>query len=298
MAANGWFCEHVVSSLQKLYPQAAIFGGVTGQHLGIGKNSIFYPPDPESEGSIAILALRGNVPIHCVVSRGVESLTPPFTVLPSAHPSSTSANPASTSLATSLLLPRTVDVSELVDEKGVRHSPRNAINTFALQLRTRRIATSSVVIGTGTSPSGPFILKEIDMEHLIHHNSDRLTFQLDDGEEPPTHVAFFALTAAACEEDIARAMRDAKQRFVSRGEEVIGCVMFSCSERGPLPSQRFFAKEALDANSYCEVFPKAPLIGSYCGGEIGPRAMAGISAETIFRTGNATVCAFVFYYIL
>ena len=86
-----------------------------------------------------------------------------------------------------------------------------------------------------------------------------------------------------------RAMKDAKKRFSSRGEEVIGCAMFSCSARGPLPSPYFFDTESLDANTYCKVFPHAPLLGSYCGGEIGPKAMAGLSAETIFRTGSATV---------
>ena len=84
-------------------------------------------------------------------------------------------------------------------------------------------------------------------------------------------------------------MRDAKERFSSRGEEVIGCAMFSCSAHGPLPSSSFFDTESLDANTYCQVFPRAPLLGSYCNGEIGPKAMAELSAETIFRTGNATV---------
>ena len=57
-AADGSFAEQVVTGLQKLYPNAAIFGGITSRHLGIDKGSCYYPADPRSAGSVAVLALR------------------------------------------------------------------------------------------------------------------------------------------------------------------------------------------------------------------------------------------------
>ena len=51
-------------------------------------------------------------------------------------------------------------------------------------------------------------------------------------------------------------------------------------------------EEALDAKIFTEIFPSSPLVGCYCGGEIGPEAMAGESSETILRSGSAVMQAF------
>ena len=124
-AADGSFAEQVVTGLQKLYPNAAIFGGITSRHLGIGKGSCFYPADPRTARSVAVLALRGNVPIHCVVSRGMESLSAVYSVLPTQNISSTGD--------------RFSIISSLVEEDGRRHFPIEVIKSFSSILESHQV---------------------------------------------------------------------------------------------------------------------------------------------------------------
>lgn len=45
----------------------------------------------------------------------------------------------------------------------------------------------------------------------------------------------------------------------------MGCILFTCSGRGPEPDEFFFTTAEQDAVIYSEVFD-APLIGCYCNG--------------------------------
>ena len=122
--AEGFFPQYVVNSLQRLYPNAAIFGGMTGRHLGIGKGSYYHPADPQSDGSVAVLALKGNVPIHCVVSRGVESLSPVYSVLPTAVSESGF---------------RCCTINSLIDADGKSHTPIEVIGSFSTVMNSRQV---------------------------------------------------------------------------------------------------------------------------------------------------------------
>jgi small ligand-binding sensory domain FIST len=90
-------------------------------------------------------------------------------------------------------------------------------------------------------------------------------------------MKFFQLDPDACKRDLKNSLQEVERQLAQQGKELLGGLMFSCSGRGP--DDRFFGIRSADATIYSQIFPDAPLLGFYAGGEIGPQAMA-IDDET------------------
>ena len=85
----------------------------------------------------------------------------------------------------------------------------------------------------------------------------------------------------------------AKAKFAETHQRVLGCLLFTCTARGPRAD--FFDSDCLDARTFLsdKIFgPDVPISGVYCNGEVGPNAMADHTAGTIFRQGHACIQGF------
>jgi hypothetical protein len=115
---------------------------------------------------------------------------------------------------------------------------------------------------------------------LIHTDGTRLQTETLQGAQ----LDFFFLDGPACMEDMDETVAKLKEQ--TKGEEILGAVMFSCNGRGP-KSGYLIPEEMADAKRFATGFPRVPCLGFYAGGEIGPLALAG--NEKVFQTGRAAV---------
>jgi len=106
-------------------------------------------------------------------------------------------------------------------------------------------------------------------------------------------IDFFKLTGDACLADMDTTV--AKLKDQTKGEKILGAVMYSCNGRGP--ERRGLITETMaDATRFSKGFPNVPCLGFYAGGEIGPLALAG--NVKVFQTGRVTVQGFTAVFAL
>lgn len=97
-------------------------------------------------------------------------------------------------------------------------------------------------------------------------------------------IDFFTMSEKSIMEDMDRTMVQLREQ--TKGEELLGALMYSCNGRGPTPTLRnFISEQMIDATRFARVFPDVPCMGFYAGGEFGPIALAG--NENVFQTGRS-----------
>jgi len=274
------FPSSLPEGLQRLYPRAAIFGGLTGGRCGVATKGVVKMSQARpSTSEVSILAFRGNVPIHVVVSRGVEAVSPVYDL-------TTERGDDDFALIARFAQPSSDSASSAPPPAALKF--QGVFESLIPTLRQRRMSAHNIILGISTNREGPFTLKT----GRVHRSgSGDLVVGLDQDEDTPLHGCFFVLTPKACALDVKTSLAQASQRLASRGERAVSCVLFSCSARGP-SAGGFFETDSYDASTFCEAFPTTSLIGCYCGGEIGPAAMAQSSSETVFRADKAQLQGF------
>jgi hypothetical protein len=227
--------------------------------------------DNASEGVFGLI-LGGPVPVHSVVSRGVESLVtrgPP--------------QPTSTCVV------EEADYRQPTDEAYMFRSRRgdDSLPAYHLIRRIRDRATGSTysmaewvrahgaadLVGLRQPETDGFILHN---PHPMSRNLGGFLFFADSNlpEEAPLtgyEIDLFHLDGAACRQDVNTTLQALQQEVAD--QKLLGALMFSCSARGPTAGM--LGEAMCDATAFRKHFSETPLLGWYAGGEIGPSAMAG-----------------------
>ncbi|KAG7341540.1 FIST domain containing protein [Nitzschia inconspicua] len=242
------------------------------------------------------VVLGGDVPVKSVVSRGVRSAfhgkeesISPFVVEKSriVHPSDDDymfdfRNPEDATSYHLISKIRDTDAEETMS---------------AMQLIARGIESGhrAEFIGLKRLQSDGFELE--NLHHMSARTGDLIVFT--DGSRPQSEslegaeIDLFYLDGVSCMEDMDKTIATLKEQ--TKGEEILGAVMFSCAGRGPEPSH-LIPEEMSDAKRFAKGFPKVPCLGFYAGGEIGPLALA--ANENVFQTGRAAVQGQYLHYLL
>lgn len=276
-----------IAALTKRFPRASIMGGVSAtgctatSHKGVF-SSTMGDVKRGRESSVSILALAGNCPLHCLVSRGVEPVSPLYSL----H-DVTSEEEESVFLASKF---------ESAEEMGKMMTVNNVVHglNHAMQTRFNDGLTAGLLLGSRlASPphdaDPPFWLVPLSDSHILD-TGIALEVYSEFGQPTPNQMRIYRLSNKACMADVPRALELAKARFADLGAKVMGCILFSCTGRGPRAD--FFSSDAYDARTFLSIFPGTPLIGTYVNGEVGPNAMADATSQTIFREGHATLQGF------
>lgn len=301
--SNNEYTESIIQFLQNKYPKAAICGGFTYGTVGIASHGSFTSIE---ENGIACLAMRGNVPIRVVVSRGVESVSDEYGVL---DEDIEIKSEESTSVdiilikQVHLLLDTGSSVtgssSTIIGSSGSSTSHRHmdpvviaptdmithAIHHSKLVTKSNQIM---IYLGVRNQTSDLYHLLQLPSRPIV---KSKLAFVMNKGDDKPTQLQFFCLTPTACKRDVYQSMALLKDRLRLDKQVPMATIMFSCSGRGPRRGG-FFSEDSVDATAYTSVFPGVPLMGSYVNGEIGPQAGAGVTAGSIVRSGTAVVQGF------
>eukprot|EP00927_Polykrikos_kofoidii_P044187 TRINITY_DN38223_c0_g1_i1.p1 TRINITY_DN38223_c0_g1~~TRINITY_DN38223_c0_g1_i1.p1 ORF type:complete len:506 (-),score=108.36 TRINITY_DN38223_c0_g1_i1:59-1423(-) len=114
------------------------------------------------------------------------------------------------------------------------------------------------------------------------------------------NAPLFALTSPyrgsvpLAQADVARKLRWSRDQGVTQGRHVLGALLYTCIAR----DGSMFHREAVDARLFQEEFPEAPLLGSYSGGEVGPKVDSEseeeeeVELKNAFLRGNAQIQGF------
>lgn len=242
-----------------------------------------------AENSCFGVLLGGDAPVRSMVSRGVRSLTQGV------------AQPSSPLVVQEVTLARPGDDSYMFrgnDLKPIHmitkiHDRETGKTMLAAELMTK--ADNADFVGLKRPSHDGFELHmmspycQATQSYLIY--TDGSPEQLESYEN--AEIDLFNLNGDACLEDMDATVSKLKKQ--TRGEEILGAIMFSCNGRGP--RRGGLIKEAMaDANRFSKGFPDVPCLGFYAGGEIGPQALAG--NENVFQTGRAAVQGFTAVFAL
>jgi small ligand-binding sensory domain FIST len=117
-------------------------------------------------------------------------------------------------------------------------------------------------------------------------------------------VDFFYMDGEACRVDMDHKVSVLREK--TKGERILGALIFSCSGRGPLrgalvpsctsTSKPLIDEDMEDASRFARVFPEVPCLGYFSGSEIGPLALVGgsnDSTKTAKQRSTAVVCLFI-----
>ena len=259
------FAPEFISNLQKRYPNASILGGLTSHSLiGVGSKGCFLSSSAgkgAEQACVSVLAMGGNVPLHTCVSRGVQKVSEVYDV-----PASdvTYYNRITRSESRDVKTDVALIGKVVGKDSGMTAAPSAAIEK-ALQL-TRGL--EGIMVGTRTlcaaappslssalSPSSNTTLDDYSGEHedgfdltQVHSNSvledGRLVHFVEESAAAPEQLQLFQMTPEACRSDIGRTLNMAKERFTRCGLEVMGCLLITCSGRGPEVSRLTYLTHA------------------------------------------------------
>ena len=121
------------------------------------------------------------------------------------------------------------------------------------------------------------LVEQINMFVVVTDGSEASEESLKGAE-----LDFFTLNGKACMEDMDRTMVKLSEQ--TKGEEILGALMYTCCGRGPKPG--LIPERMSDATRFANVFPNVPCLGFYANGEFGPLALAG--NEDVFQVGRST----------
>lgn len=259
----------IVQAFQRGSSNTAILGGVAGEQVLLhsrGRTVV-------REEGIVGLALKGEVPLTALVSRGCIPLTPVM----HARGAKVLTNPDAEGEEVKAL-----KISELVSEECGVSSPLNT----AIQTQDKA-RSSGLFVGVRLQGEGGFLLEQVGQQNFQRDGSMQLPFmgtkEQEEQIESVCDIRYYSLTPDACKTDVERLLGYVRQQCEEGNEETLGAVMFTCGAR----TKRFFGEEFLDAKKFQSVFPSLPLIGFWAGGEIGPQAVAEATVVEATRAGHA-----------
>jgi small ligand-binding sensory domain FIST len=216
---NVTFLSIFIEELQKKYPHSSIIGGVTGNRIGLSTNKLFsfLPP-----GHIAVIGLRGNVPLKAVVSRGMESISP--------------------ECKANIILKQdgNITTGEFLDLQT------NEIFNLYHHLQHYENAgknTSEIMLGIRPDHHSAFSLKPFTLENegvIFPCNDDEFEVAFNKNDHSNFMFQLFQLSPGACARDISTSLSLANTRFAAEGLAPMSCLLFTCSARGPQPDPDFF----------------------------------------------------------
>jgi small ligand-binding sensory domain FIST len=231
------------------------------------------------EDGIFGAVLGGDVPVRSIVSRGVRSITHDVP-----QPSS----------------PYVVKTAELIPKQEGWHSESvHLIRDFLHKGTGRTIDAAEILTRATVEPEFIGVRRPHEDGFELHMLGQGALVVPTDGSPAQegslvgAEVDFFYLDGEACCRDVDRTVSMLREQ--TRGEEILGAVMFSCSGRGPRRGG-LIGEDMADATRFANAFPDVPCLGYYAGGEIGPTALAG--NRNVFRQGKATVQGFTAVFCL
>ena len=229
------------------------------------------------------IVLGGDAPVRSVVSRGVESVLPSLSSL----------------VVESTILSRPGDDTFMFTGSDLKpiHMIQQLRNTgeegkvFSARELMNQVSNAADYIGIKRPSQDGYEL------HMMFPGFTEAFLVMTRSEEEEAslqgaEIDFFALDGMACRDDMDTTMQKLKEQ--TKGEEILGGIMFSCSGRGPGGG---LMREVMgDAQRFANVFPEVPCLGFYAGGEIGPLALA--RNEKVFQTGRVAVQGFTAVFAL
>ena len=315
-----------LSDLQAAFPEAAIVGAVCdGGHVRLdapdthrsqpegrrnNRDGSFPPPISRVDHGIFGLALGGDVPVHSVVSRGMRSLTTGGTGSESSdwEVSETSelevgsdddVSPTHHLIRTvrNISTGETINAASWLYMKMSQSLPL----CYVPQIGLRRGRERGGCIGAGFEILGanPWNDGEGERGLLISAGSFDCRGGVGTHDSPVgSEIDLFSLEGAACLEDCEHTLHRLHDRVESRGERVMGAVMYSCNGRGPRAGS-IIEEDMADADRFSREFPTVACLGFYAGGEIGPRATVGGSGvEGVLRRGVVELQGFTVVFVI
>jgi len=258
--------ERLLQVFQQGNPNTAVLGGVAGKEILLHSRGRTHV---QSCGVVG-LALKGNVPLTALVSRGAKPLTP-----------SMQASGATVE-GGSMLIPRL-----LADTAGTEISPIDMV----IQAQRATGGQFPMFVGVRCNSNGGYKLHSVSQDLFEGGGAMRLNY---DESGSGCHslsdcaVRFYQLDPDESRSDLKNLLSYVKQRAIEDNDEVLGSIMFTCGGR----SMRFFNESNVDMKQFQHVFPSLPLVGLWAGGEIGPQAFAESSPSEATRTGNAAFQGF------
>ncbi|CAE7386364.1 unnamed protein product [Symbiodinium natans] len=269
--------ERFVALLQQRCPKAGIIGGIVTDPLLLRRCGRLQ----EHRSGAVGLALRGDVPLTAMVSRGCKAI---FRGLHTGQEAEMEPGDEEdpTEPENYLVVPT------LVDSVGARHEPLG----LAIEAQQKH---GGLPLYAGLRPRGQeqgFLLEQLGQASFSAGGKMRLPFdatlQAQCGANPDCEVGLFQLNPDTCLEDLRRHLGHVRKNCEERQEEILGAVMFTCCGR----RSQFFDEDFQDLSHFKAAFPRKPLLGIWANGEIGPQALAEAAPEEATRTGRAALQGF------
>ena len=236
------------------------------------------------------VALGGEVPVRSIVSRGVRSLT-----------CDGRPQPTTPFFVEQASFHRPGDEGYMFRLGGPGAPSYHMINRIRNRDTGRSYTLPDIVqefgppqlLGLRQENADGFVLENIHPISMGLHSFIILDHDIQ-GDEPRVgfNVDLFELDGEACKQDMVERMQ--QLRDITKDEQLLGALMFSCNGRGPSASRGLLGEEMSDARCFANAFPNVPCLGFYAGGEIGPIALAG--RQNVFQTGK--VCYNLSYHSL
>jgi len=268
--------EVILKGVQRCCPNAAILGGIAGNKLlrhAHGRTTI-------KEVGIVGMALKGNVPLTALVSRGCSPMTPPLR----ARGAQAEVFEEDGEQERVLIVP------ELADTDGSCQSSLKVVVEAQQAMRSKGRRITQPFAGYRLGADGGYTLEHIGQNSF--GRGGEMCLPLPSGEAgplPDCGVRFYHLDPDACRKDLRQLLGYVKKKCEDDNEEqTLGSIMFTCGGR----RDGFFGDEFVDAKIFQEAFPMQPLVGFWAGGEIGPQALAEAVPAEATRTGRAALQGF------
>lgn len=264
--------ERMLKAFQHGSERSAIIGGIAGEQILLhsrGKSRV------ESSGIVG-LALKGNVPLTALVSRGCVPVSRSFR-----SRCAKVINQEIGQVEEKVLL-----IPELVAEDGSTVLPL----AVALQAQKDSRRAGPLFSGVRLGADGGYLLDQLASASFERGGALRVPFEgaLEAGPRVDCGLRLFQLDADACRADLRRMLTYVRQQCEEGNEQILGTAMFTCGGR----SMRFFRENFVDMKQFQAVFPDLPLVGFWAGGEIGPQALAEAAPAEATRTGRASLQGF------
>jgi hypothetical protein len=242
------------------------------------------------EDAVFGVVLGGDVPVRSVVSRGVMSVTHNI------------PQPSSPYVVKNVRLIRPDDNDFMF--RGSDLQPIHMIHDL-IHMETGATITAMDLLSRAMDKAEFIGVKRPQEDGFALHmlspycqSVNALMIMTDGSEQQLTpltgaEVDFFYLNGEACCSDMDNTVNMLREQ--TRGEEILGALMYSCDGRGPRPGP-LIPETMADATRFGKVFPYVPCLGFYASGEIGPIALAG--NQNVFRKGKAAVQGFTAVFCL
>lgn len=272
--------ERIVKAFQRGSRSTAVIGGIAEEQILLHSRVHTRVKD----SGIVGLALRGDVPLTALVSRGCLPVSRPLRAR--------GARVVNMLAAGGEEAHRLLMIPELLSEEGTSINPLSEV----LKIQNEAPRHAPIFLGLRFGGAGGYLLEQLSQENF--QQGGEVSVRLEQGEleegrqagDPPSEcdVRFYQLDAQECKKDLRQLLGYVQQQCTEREEETLGAIMFTCGGRG----QRFFKEAFVDAKQFREVFPSLPLVGFWAGGEIGPQAFAEASVAEATRAGRAALQGF------